>query len=112
MSKPAQLPMISRALRTHHKWLALFGVLIIFVTFIFKDVLRDNYKDLSDSVAHAENVFAIRNDVQTMTFDQEVVQTDKVEDEAAYGLQITQRIMNAGMALSQVSGLLKEIPSD
>jgi hypothetical protein len=35
-----------------------------------------------------------------------------VEDEAAYGLQINQRIRSAGIALSRISGLLKELPSD
>ena len=93
--------------RSNREWLVYGGPVIIFVTFICKDVLRENYKDLSDSVTLAEAVFLIRDDVQTLKSDQQLSQPDQIQNESAYGLQIALRIKDTGMALSQISELQK-----
>ena len=51
---------------TQHRRLVTFiGALIVFVTFIVKDGLREQLKDLVSSIDSAESVFAIRNDATT-----------------------------------------------
>lgn len=97
-------------LRTHKQWLVFSGPLVLFATFITKDVLRDNYKDLSDSVGVAESVFLIRDDVQTLKSDQALAQPDNVQDESVYGQQVALRIEGTDVVLSRISGLFKRLP--
>ena len=42
--------------------LSLAGALVVFATFIVKDTLRDDYKELSARLSAARVAFAIRND--------------------------------------------------
>lgn len=49
----------------HRRLLTFAGALIVFVTFIVKDGLREQLKDLVSSIDSAESVFAIRNDTAT-----------------------------------------------
>lgn len=100
---------VHKFLRSHKKWLVFSGPLILFATFITKDVLRDNYKELSDSVGMAESVFLIRDDVQMLKTDEAVAQPDNVQDESVYGLQVALRIEGTGTAISQISRLLKSL---
>lgn len=41
------------------KWLPFAGIVIIFLTFVVRDVLRDHFKDLAASVESAESLFII-----------------------------------------------------
>jgi hypothetical protein len=58
-NQAAEAPMKSRG-----KWkrlaISCVGVFIVFASFIVKDVQRDTYKDLLDSIDSAENAFLIR----------------------------------------------------
>lgn len=49
----------------HRRLMTFTGALIVFVTFVVKDGLREQLKDLVSSIDSAENVFAIRNDTAT-----------------------------------------------
>jgi hypothetical protein len=49
----------------HRRMLGFVGALIVFVTFMVKDGLREELKDLVSSIDSAEDVFAIRNDSST-----------------------------------------------
>jgi hypothetical protein len=46
----------------HRRLMTFTGALIVFVTFVIKDGLREQLKDLVSSIDSAESVFAIRND--------------------------------------------------
>jgi hypothetical protein len=48
--------------KRHGKWVSFIGALIVFSTFVVKDAIRENLKNLVDSLASAENNFAIRED--------------------------------------------------
>jgi hypothetical protein len=54
---------LKRFLREHNRVLALIGAAIAFGTFVIKDGLRENLKDLVGSLENARSVFAIRNDM-------------------------------------------------
>jgi hypothetical protein len=49
----------------HRRLVTFIGALIVFVTFVIKDGLREQLKDLVSSIDSAESVFAIRNDTAT-----------------------------------------------
>jgi hypothetical protein len=49
----------------HRRLMTFTGALIVFVTFVLKDGLREQLKDLVSSIDSAESVFAIRNDTAT-----------------------------------------------
>jgi len=51
----------------HHRTLTFVGALVVFVTVVVKDGLREQLKDLVSSISAAESVFAIRNDTSTTT---------------------------------------------
>lgn len=46
----------------HRRFLTFLGALIVFTTFIVKEGLREQLKDLASSIDSAESVFVIRND--------------------------------------------------
>lgn len=50
----------------HAKFLSLFGAFLVFATFIVKDALRDNLKDLMSSLNAAQASFALRSDNNTL----------------------------------------------
>jgi hypothetical protein len=41
----------------------ILGALIVFVTFITKDAIRENLKDLNSSLAEADNLFTLQEDI-------------------------------------------------
>jgi hypothetical protein len=54
---------MERFFRRHHQQLFLFGTLIVFLTFVSKDALKDHWRGLADSVEATESVLSIRQDV-------------------------------------------------
>lgn len=53
-------------LRRHHQWLTLIGALIVFLTFLVNDVLRERLKEMASSIAYAQDVLSIRTDIQRL----------------------------------------------
>jgi len=51
-----------RLLRRRHRLLMFIGALIVFGTFVLKDALREQLKDLVDSISGSENLFLLRGD--------------------------------------------------
>ena len=58
-------PRLKELLTQHRRLVTFIGALIVFVTFVVKDGLREQLKDLVSSIDSAESVFAIRNDANT-----------------------------------------------
>src|SRR5450631_1626524 len=54
---------IASLVRDHHKSLTVLGGLVIFITFIVKETVRDHLKDLADSINKSESVIT---DAQTL----------------------------------------------
>ncbi len=48
-------------MRKHGRELSIFAGILSLATFMVKDLVRENLKDLSDSLAHAQSAFEIRN---------------------------------------------------
>jgi hypothetical protein len=57
---------IRPSIRKHHRLLTFIGALIVFVTFVVKEGLRDHLKDLISSIDATENVFLVRQDEHTV----------------------------------------------
>ena len=53
-------------LRRHSRILTVLGALIVFVTFVVKEGLRDRGKDLLASVESAQTTFVMRSDVEDL----------------------------------------------
>jgi hypothetical protein len=53
---------LNRFLQGHRRLLLFVGASITLVTFVVKDEIRQDLKDLADSIDSAENVFMIRSD--------------------------------------------------
>jgi hypothetical protein len=51
-------------IRKHHKLMTFFGALIVFVTFIVKDGIRDHLKDQAASIDSAESLFIITKNMR------------------------------------------------
>lgn len=52
-----------RWLRKHHRLLTFVGALIVFGTFVVKDALREQLKDLVDSIDSAQSTYVVRMDI-------------------------------------------------
>jgi hypothetical protein len=50
--------------RRHNQWLTIIGALIVFLTFVVNDILRERLKDMASSIANAQDVLSIRTDIQ------------------------------------------------
>jgi hypothetical protein len=53
--------------RTHERLLTLLGASIVFFTFLTKDALRENLKDLTNSIEQTQNAFLERRDTKFLT---------------------------------------------
>lgn len=70
-------------LRKHNRVVTLVGALIVFATFVFKEALRENFKDLADSVERAEDSYDIRNEMKVTSDSLRAVlreETDAIRD--------------------------------
>lgn len=52
--------------------LTFVGALVVFGTFVFKEALRENFKDLGDSVEKGETLYTLRVDISTATYTSEI----------------------------------------
>lgn len=50
----------------HRHWLTYVGALIVFLTFISKEVLRERWAGLATSIEETENILNVRNDLETV----------------------------------------------
>jgi exonuclease VII small subunit len=50
------------SLKEHAKFLILAGAFVVFATFVVKDLLRDNLKDLASALAETQSAFELRHD--------------------------------------------------
>jgi len=50
----------------HRYWLTYVGALIVFLTFISKEVLREHCTGLATSIEGTENILNVRNDVDSV----------------------------------------------
>lgn len=48
--------------RRHGKWVSFVGAIIVFLTFVVKEGVRENLKELIASISSAEDTFATRGD--------------------------------------------------
>lgn len=51
-------------LRRHRRWFPFLGSIVLLGTFLVNDALRNESKDLADSVSRAETSFAVRQEMQ------------------------------------------------
>jgi hypothetical protein len=49
-------------LRKHNRILTFVGALVVFLTFVIKEGLREHLKDLVEALGSAQNIFRIRNE--------------------------------------------------
>jgi hypothetical protein len=50
----------------HRRWFTFIGAIIVFVTFVAKEVLSDNLKDLVGALENAQTLFELRGDNSTI----------------------------------------------
>ena len=55
-----------RWIRRHQRMLTFVGALIVFGTFIVKDALRDQLRELGDAIKSAEDVYLVRSDLNSV----------------------------------------------
>jgi hypothetical protein len=63
---------VRRFLVAHKRWLSFIGAVVVFATFVSKEVLRDNLKDLVGALENAQTLFELRGDnslLRTQIFD-------------------------------------------
>jgi hypothetical protein len=51
----------------HKRWLTFIGALIVFLTFIYNEGVREELKDRSDTLNTAENLFVMRSDTNQLS---------------------------------------------
>jgi hypothetical protein len=59
----------------HKRWFSFIGAVVVFATFVSKEVLRDNLKDLVGALENAQTLFELRGDnasLRTQIFDLQV----------------------------------------
>jgi hypothetical protein len=54
-------------IRRNDRLITLCGALLVFLTFVTKDVLHERWKDLADAIEAAESAGIVRKDIQTST---------------------------------------------
>jgi DNA-binding transcriptional MerR regulator len=112
----------------HHRTLTFIGALVVFVTFVVKDGLREQLKDLVSSISTAESVFAIRNDTSTTTMWLQRLQeqvdwvAEKIKlkgtsfsgdmvEKLHSSLEITNEMHESlGVSLENISTLIEKVP--
>jgi hypothetical protein len=63
---------VRQFLVAHKPWFSFLGAIIVFATFVSKEVLRDNLKDLMGALENAQTLFELRGDnasLRTQIFD-------------------------------------------
>jgi hypothetical protein len=50
---------VAATIKTHNRWMTVLGAAIVFAMFVVKDAYRDELKDVANSIAEAQNFFAI-----------------------------------------------------
>jgi hypothetical protein len=58
---------LSRLIRKHSRLLIFLGALIVFITFIIREGLREHLKDLVDSIDSAQGVFVVEQENQQLS---------------------------------------------
>lgn len=59
---------LSLFVKHHSRALSIIGALIVFITFVVKDAVRDHVKEIVDSLQSAEGVFLIRADTASVAY--------------------------------------------
>ena len=67
---------LKRFARRHDRLISFIGASVVLITFIVKDEIRQDLKDLVDSIDQAENVFMIRSDSRDLGEQVEHLQHD------------------------------------
>ena len=111
-------------LRKHHRSVTLIGAIIVFVTFIVKEALRDHLKDLVDSIENARSVFLIRDGEDALRSQLESINErfakPTTTDKFVYGVdastELTLSLVDAkeqsiNSSLGNIADLLNELPS-
>jgi hypothetical protein len=62
VAPPAKESRLKSFLLKHNRSLTFIGAFIVFTTFVVKEGIRENLKELKDSIGNAKNVFMIRED--------------------------------------------------
>jgi hypothetical protein len=124
----AKEPRLKTILTKHHRTLTLLGALIVFITFVVKDGLRERLKDLVSSIESAQNVFAIRNDTAiTSTWLQRLQEqvdwvAEKIKlrgtsyagdvvEQTHSSLEITNEVHESlAVSLGNISSLMEKVP--
>lgn len=75
--------MIRNRLKEHDITLSIAGALIVFLTFVVKDNLRDEWRATASAVDNAQNLLRLRKQIQQLASDQRDI-TTKVNDVARY----------------------------
>jgi hypothetical protein len=119
---------VKRFLTKHRRVMTFVGALIVFVTFVVKDGVRERLKDLAASINSAESVFAIRNDTATtaMWLQRIQEQVDWVSEKVTLkgtkysgdmverlhsSLEITNEVHESlAVSLDNISQLLEKVP--
>lgn len=83
-------PEMEKHLPKRRRGLAITGALIVFLTFVVKEQIRDYLKDLKDSLAAADGLYTIEQDIRTVE-----LHTFTLEEQNT-AAQIRQKVAAAG----------------
>lgn len=109
-------------LRRHNRLLSFVGVLIVFITFVVKEGLRERIKDLADSIGTAQNLFLLRNDGtvtarQVESLQAQLAQLEARQDKEApwvpstmYLTTITSRAYGAKRCADSIATFVSALP--
>src|SRR5437588_1359433 len=61
----AELSVVTAFLKKHQRWISFIGASIVLGTFLLREVVRDHFKDLADSLDQVQGVFSIRGQFST-----------------------------------------------
>jgi predicted component of viral defense system (DUF524 family) len=65
---------VQRLFKVHSREIFIIGALVVFITFVVKDAVRENLKDLVDSINSAEDAY--RNSTESARISKEVVDVE------------------------------------
>jgi hypothetical protein len=94
--------------RDHRQWLTFVGALIVFLTFVSKEVLREHWTGLATSVEGTENILNVRNDLDTVYVELRSVARQNLE---IYNM-VSEERQDAYMARSHMSEEKKKFLRD
>ena len=58
---------MGRFIKKHKRWFTFVGAFVVFATFVAKEVVRDNLKDVVSSFENVQTTFALRDQNVRMT---------------------------------------------